>query len=140
MSRHMRHVREVRAAVTTCAIAQALVQRQHADWAASLHTLNDAAACGGARRTASRQAQQLLWLVWRSWRARRAGSCLKAILQPLLEVRRPSAMLLRSSWHARQGPLAPGKSLQSEELIASNWAVPAHIRKACACMPWAWLM
>lgn len=74
------------------------MQRQHADWAASLHALKGAAACGGALEDSVQAdaAAAVAGLALLAGQARE--QLLDAILQPLLEVRRPSASLLRSYW------------------------------------------
>ena len=78
----------------TCTIVQGAVQRQHADWAASLHALKDAAASGGALEDSiqAEAAAAVAGLALLAGQAR--GQLLDAILQPLLEVRRPCAILL----------------------------------------------
>ena len=72
------------------------MQRQHADWAASLHALKKAAARGGALEDSVQAdaAAAVAGLALLAGQAR--GQLLDAILQPLLEVRRPSASLLCS--------------------------------------------
>ena len=69
---------------------QGLVQRQHADWVASLRTLKDAAACDGALEDSAQAdaAAAVAGLALLAGQAR--GQLLDAILQPLLEVHKSS--------------------------------------------------